>query len=550
MRNIKDTLNSVNMWISAGEQRVKALTPPKLVPLFALVVFAIFWGGLLSYTGTLNSGFHFIDDHEMVRIDADLDQKGFLPTISEWLQRDLGLRFRPFYYIHRVTSVQVFGTDFQALSLQNLGLAILTSWLLFMFVRRLGYSNVKSAVFSFMTLLGAQAAIWWRLGPNETIGMFCLSLSLFLLANSLFGTRYSRLQKVLSILFMVFASLTKEAFVAFIPAYLFLNWWLIQTKENISPIKAIWANIKTNVLLLIIMAIEAIFIFFVVGVNKIGYAGAGQETLNPKTLLATFNTLAEEGSLRIIGILLAASIVLVAIKALRSGLDKQKLQYSAKIFFYALCLFGLIVFPQVILYAKSGIYERYLVPGTLGFAFLFIFVWYWGQNLQNSKLAKYAITLLAFVLLMPVMRIDAKNAITAAKVFAVEGENINAALQTTISNSEPKDPIIVVAEPLYNFEEGYSLKAYITIAAKRPNIYFDVINLASGESDFEDALIGGFIQFLDAKQVDILEDKASAPVIFVFKTVEELFLEKSTWFDASNYERQAFEKYIVYSLKD
>jgi hypothetical protein len=42
---------------------------------------------------------------------------------------------------------------------------------------------------------------------------------------------------------------------------------------------------------------------------------------------------------------------------------------------YAFLLFAAITFPQIMLYAKSNIIDQYLIPGTLGCAFISIFTW-------------------------------------------------------------------------------------------------------------------------------------------------------------------------------
>src|SRR5687768_2927715 len=78
-------------------------------PLAILLIFALFWSGLLIYSGTLTSGYHLIDDWEMLEIRQDLSESSLPAVVAETLRMDLTIRLRPWYYVHRVFSLWLLG---------------------------------------------------------------------------------------------------------------------------------------------------------------------------------------------------------------------------------------------------------------------------------------------------------------------------------------------------------------------------------------------------------------------------------------------------------
>jgi hypothetical protein len=85
-----------------------------------------------------------------------------------------------------VFSIQILGTNFVLLSLLSLTMAVLTSWFLYMFARQVHFGRVGAFLFVLLIFMGQQAAIWWRLGNAEPIGMFWLSIGLYFMARTIF----------------------------------------------------------------------------------------------------------------------------------------------------------------------------------------------------------------------------------------------------------------------------------------------------------------------------------------------------------------------------
>src|SRR4030067_2945400 len=83
----------------------------------ALVVFAFFfffWFGVLYLSGSLSSGFHFTDDHQIIGFSSSIESAGFIDQAIDYISGDISLkgRFLPLYDLHRLIEVKLFGTDF------------------------------------------------------------------------------------------------------------------------------------------------------------------------------------------------------------------------------------------------------------------------------------------------------------------------------------------------------------------------------------------------------------------------------------------------------
>ncbi len=133
------------------------------------------WAVFFAVKGTAVSAYHLDDDHEILRLAAELRGGSFPEVLWRWVRDDV--RFRPVYYSHRVAEAWAFGDDFRAWGIYTaaLGAAVFAS--LYVALRWLRFPPLAALAFAFFSLCGDQFAIWWRIGPNETIGMACLSVA-------------------------------------------------------------------------------------------------------------------------------------------------------------------------------------------------------------------------------------------------------------------------------------------------------------------------------------------------------------------------------------
>jgi len=515
--------------------------------------FLLFLFGFLIISGSLFSGYHFTDDHGILNIARDLSEYNVLEVSQKRIIGDLQIRFRPFYYVHRILETKLFGTNFLGWSIYRGLLGVLTSFFLFLFMRIIGFSVLESILFSCLTLIGEQSAIWWRLGPNETIGMFLLSMSLLFLSFSIFSTKKQVLYEVLFVVFTIFASLSKESFILIIPALLFWKIWLYSKKNGTKWLETIKNNISPIIILLIVCFSEILFIKYFVGTAKIGYAG--YEGFNLLAFKKTGLKLSSIGHARIILI----EVVLVIIFCFIGHKEDKHLCFSnLKEFTLPITLFGLIVTPQILLYMKSGIYERYLLPGLLGYSYLIVFLYKlikeiliketssndkgntksWLSSIGVIKLKKFILkgTVLALILIAIIF--DLRIACRNVNSFVFQGEQTNEWLQSIKQETTESSLILVVTDPAYYYEWSSSIKTYLYLKMNRRNLYVYPILTSAKYNDFQRGFIKSLPKFYGKNTIDNIHDKNSIKAVVLFPGTESKFLTNSAnWFNPLLFEK-------------
>jgi len=529
-----------------------------------LLLFFLLWFGILTLTGSLYSGFHFTDDYEVVRLDRDLSHTTIgreARTFSKNLF-SAKMRFRPLYVLHRRVNAIIFGSNFLALSVYTGLLAVFTSWFLFLFMRKTGFSLVESVLFGCLTLLGEQAAVWWKLGANETLGMFMLSIAMLFMAQGVYAEKRKTLYNLLFIFFTILATWSKESFILMIPALVFWQIWLTYQKGKIEADKhgpglpmTFWrvvrGNINTAVVLLLVCAAELIHIVTKVGTTDIQYAG--YEGFDLAKFIKTFMQLSVTAHGWVIFLQLA---IIIFILLFRLKLRKIRLKYIFTSYHYwGAILFLLIVGPQIVLYMKSGIMERYLLPGIMGYTFLMIlllksigihtvgkYVSLWNRffpwDSPRSRTGVVVILVLAVITLQN-LRVTRYTAIA----FAHEGKHTNAWFQSIEQNTRESDLILVITEPVKYLEPSVSLKTYLNIEMKRRNIFFTGAKVKPSKS--------GFWWDLN-KDFSYRFTEVEFAVVLVFPSLEQEFLNHSThWFKPEGFKRYSNEAgFISYYKKE
>ena len=517
-----------------------------------LILFFLLWFGILILSGALFSGFHFTDDHEVIRINKDMAET----TIGREARIFAGnlfsskLRFRPFYMLYQRVVTAVLGSDFLAWSIYTGLLAVFTSWFLFLFMRKTGFSVVESVLFPCLTLFGEQAAIWWKLGANETLGMFILSVAMLFMAQSVYTEKRKTLYNLLFIFFTILATWSKESFILMVPALVFWKMWLTFHKgktaeakgaDPVTPLDAVRKNINTGALLLLVCAAELIHV-----VTKVGTAGikyAGYEGFNFSKFLKTFVqiSLAAHGWV----ILLQLGIILF-ILLFRLQLKKIRLKYIFTSYYHwVFILFLLIVGPQIALYMKSGIMERYLLPGIMGYAFLMIvliksigiytagkYVSIWTRlfprDISRSRAGVVVIVVLAVVFLQN-LRVTRYTAIA----FAREGRNTNDWIRSIEQNTDERDLILVITDPVKYQEPSVSLKRYLNIEMNRLNIFFTSVRVNASKRGIWRGLNRDFTHRFSEVEFG---------VVLIFPSLEQEFLNHAVhWFNLGEFRRYSNE---------
>jgi hypothetical protein len=514
------------------------------------IAFLIVWFVFMFETGTINSGLHFQDDHEIVSIDAELQSNGFnlLKTALHRIDREINVthRFRPFYYLHRVIEVSIFRTNFYNLSLYNLFLIALTSWLLFHVAFELGLGRVSSIFFPFINLIGEQTEIGWMLGPAETIGIVMFALSIFCLTKSSRPSSTIVLYQIGYPLFLALSALSKESFILLIPATIFLQLWLETEKHDIPWSQAIIRNLRMLTPLIIFFVVSLAFIKFYVGTAGVGYAGL-ENTTSLLSYYQTLDKLLFSNNLPISLLL----IQLAVIAALTFYIRREKLTPSQlnKISFsivYFIFLLALLVLPQIILYTKSGLQGRYMIPATFGIALIILGpIAYLKRILENRQrlLTTILLVVTASIYIYPNFLAASRSAVQFTQA-GLQSNGIIRSIQQRVVSTKDKYILVVIDPTLIpTLETSTSLITFIRDYLKKDNpvlFQFSVSdsNANSSLTDFELALFNSLKSGARKITIDNVSDKSKISNIIIFPSLEGNFKSESTdWFNPANYKR-------------
>jgi len=521
----------------------------------ALLFFAAFWSVFLFSAGTVTSGYHLMDDHFVLLINRELSQDNAFQVAANCIEKGLTIRFRPVYCLQRVFSVQILGTNFVLLSLVSLTMAVLTCWFLYMFARQIRLGRVSAFLFVLLIFMGNQAAIWWRLGTAEPIGIFWLSIGLYFMARTIFepgklGPTYN----VLSVLALVIASLSKESFVVILPAVVLWGLILYRQHHQLSWINTIKANLGKIALLASVCVAELAIIFLKVGTNRIGYAGVDSNSLTLHQIAFTVKQLFLASNPLLMGMIGAVFVVVLTSKIVYDHVLTPKQPFKSlrsllEELFYVAVLMGVYIIPQAVLYAKSGFYARYLIPGVMGFAFLTIYLLAKTEQLITLKALRSGTDAILVIVTLLTLAADFRVARSDAMAFAAEGASLRRALDTLASNTKSNDAILIVADPALDFEASISIHRYLTIQASKTNTYIDPIwrlNRAD-YSPFQTELRNLHLSLFGNLYIDHLQDKSQIKTIFTYRGTDTAFNQLlPTRFNAQSYTRLDFGNFIVY----
>jgi hypothetical protein len=521
------------------------------------IIFLLFWFGVLMVTGALFSGFHFTDDHDVIRIDKSLTGTTVAREARLFFNDLTGskLRFRPFYQFHRRLVTAVLGTDFIAWSVYTGLLASLTTFFLFLFMRTTGFEVIESILFAALTLLGPQAAIWWKLGANETLGFFLFSIALYFMSRSVCALRRKNLYNAFFIFFTLLASWSKESFILTIPALAAWKLALVyesdkqQRLENGSSLlffSSIWLAVKktwlTLSLLLLICVVELVHIVSSVGTTGIQYAGYEGFSFSIffKTIAQSLNAVYGW-----IVFVLAVVITIGVIRSRRSSRGEKQYQ-PLDALLLPVILAGLIVVPQLVLYMKSGIIERYLLPAVMGYAYLtIVFMRYLRVNFRQpvsssgSRLKGRWVELFVFFLLAVVCLQQLRVVRYTAIAYAREGEHTNGWLTSIEESTGKNDVLLVITHPVNFLEPSVSLKAYLNLELERKNTCFSTAKTVLKNSGFWHSLNNDFLARNPGFQLPDAETSNPFQAVLLFPGLEETFLKHAEWFSVDKYTRYA-----------
>lgn len=414
---------------------------------------------------TFLSGFHFADDWELILFESEsLNSTQYLDLLKHYVKRDLDWRFRPFYYAHQIAMVYTLGLNFAVLSVYKITLFCLSIKFFFTFLKNLNFQFKECILFVLLIFIGPQMSIWWRLGPNESIAILLLSISFYSITSKKisFGVNNYLFISSLSL-----AALSKESFTIIIPAVVLLKIYIDSLTFKISFGKSLRKN-HLAVLPLIVMLINLYIIIAIVGINNSSYCGVDLYSLKAMILgvrdIILFNIYY---FILLIGVLSTAFYFVI--KDEKEFIARMKILSIPFIF----CL--LVVVPNVVLHAKSGMSGRFMLPSTIGFSFLIVsFIHYLKKNENWFKI--FAIFITLFLLIPP-----ATHGLMHSYSFGKEGRSLKV-LFNEIKKSDNSE-VWLVADPIHNIEYFSSLDTYLTFYQNKTVI--PIAGLINGQFNSE-----------------------------------------------------------------
>lgn len=350
-------------------QRKRALEEITVVLVATAVIL-----GITIFTRSLFSGYHLVDDHMIYQHINDMEQNGFFITLIHAMKSDFTFRFRPLYQVELVWGSALFKTNMNVWMFYTALKGIVAILFVWKFVRSLSVNCLYSSIFTGVCILGPQFIIWARSANQENTGMLLVAITLWLVVKEAKERYQGRKSLKLSVLLGVFilaTSLVKESFVIMIPAYILLSVAIAYDKDivgessldiSFKSIKGVLKNgMPQYAIWLGFMALELIIIIFGVGTDKTGYAGFSGNTELIQYLRGIMNSMLD--SCRGLTCLMVAFIIYELY--IRKSLKK----------YFGYILFAVyVIASQLVLHAKSGMWERYIVPYVIGVAVLTVLI--------------------------------------------------------------------------------------------------------------------------------------------------------------------------------
>lgn len=413
-----------------------------------IFLIVVFWVSIFTLSQSFQ-GFHLIDDHEILTFDNLLRQLGFWSTFQEWIKTELqGIRFRPLWILFKLLRIQLFQVNSSLWLSLNMLIAIITTGLWFLVGLTIGWSFLVSFGFTLMIVLGEQSAIYYRLGTPETLSVLLLALVFYFasLSAKLYFSYQAKILMCLQIFFTLLLILSKENFILVLPAIIFLKVSLIKEYHSLNFKKAFRAILPDLLINLLLFSISLGIIQYLKFSNQIIFSYADNFGFDSSRFLPTFNALLQKTPWLFILILLGALLYL-------SVYEKQILFKNLANPFI---LWILIVIPQLMIYAKSNIYERYLLPALIGYAFWIAF------NLQLiGKYRRFLARLLSSAFIVSIIVSFFSVNYPQFQTYASQRIAISQLLTLVAEKTQKDDSILVVINPRSFFEFGLSLRKFL-----------------------------------------------------------------------------------------
>ena len=315
----------------------------------------------VTLSGSVFSGYHFMDCHTYITLKQDLSEMSWLNCLMKQIDSDMGLRFRPAWQLHNLIKTLLWGDNILLQGFWQIFQSIIAAFLVYLLGRRIRWTHNESLLFAGISLIGTQSAVFYQTFTIEPMALIMLLLSWHCIIA--YFNNEEKLRKTLSysgfIIFSLLTALMKENFILALPAsYLF---YCMQYSEKYQThfLKTILHTLKTG-LFLAVTTIACLWGVLSFAGNDFGYVGMGSSI----NIFSYFKS-----AIYLYGI---SGCILAFISLFYLHRNKKIIQ---KEYLFPVLLFLSITIPQIIIYGKSNIVDRYLIPAVAGCAYFSVFIY-------------------------------------------------------------------------------------------------------------------------------------------------------------------------------
>ena len=414
-----------------------------------LIVLLISFGvvfGILCGTGTLFSGWHFVDDHEYAEYVYMMKYQHISPwqLMYSWLTMYKHTRFQPLYFPIRILAVCLLGTNLVAFSIVRGILVALTLVFLYYAAKLMGTSSFYASLFASISLVGYQSAMWWKLGTQEALGTCLLAAGFYCMLKWLQNNKTAF--AVVSLLIFTVAGNYKESYIVTIP--FMLAYVIYDTYRDKNTIREMWdarSLLSKRIWYLVTLSIILIvLVMMVLLLPGTGYFVKGMG-LSEK-IQAYIGATSREFSADLKWVKWASLFLIAIVLTYLEELKKLWKEVLLTIIY---------LLPQVALYGETGFLERYILPASIGYAFFFVVVLSRWKVLTGKRRKFYAFVLIMLLLL------NTRAMLVEADYFRYRGESITTMMEEVNKMSGKDKKILSCFSP--HEESNITLKYWMLL---------------------------------------------------------------------------------------
>ena len=422
--------------------------------LFVWIGYSLFLFVFFSVLRLLDCGYHFVDDCDILFANAvhTVCGESVKSIVLAMVKLDMANRFTPVHIAIRYFYALAFGTisllPFAVSKYIELALSMI---LLHLISRKLGYKVLPTIMFVGVSLVGYQSAIWWRLGTHEIQSLFLFALGFYMLLFWLNDKKYICLG--VSLFAFLLMCGYKESFLILIPfviSYIIYYEFINLNKNRLDANNCIEDSGVKDYLRLIIdvvkvrwkllcvlsgfLLVPMFILLFIIGTSNYGDFGI----ISINTISSDIHNWKEALSADLKWFKRFTRLFLLILMSYWDHLKKCWME---------LLLAAVFIVPELLVFHSSGIFERYLLPVSLGYAYIFVLLPSKYDILSGIRKKIYWGLLV--LLLMAHLRV----AVIEADYFRWRGNSVQTALDTIKTLSEDNNDIKILS-CMYPNQEG------------------------------------------------------------------------------------------------